>query len=210
MAAKPHVKMDRELLIEIGVEELPAAWMPELTRQLAERARRAPHRVPHRSGRADRELQHAPASDRPRRAHRGAPGRPRRNDHRSAGVGGVREGRPAVAGRARLCEEAGRGVRAADAREDAEGRIPGVPEARARAQRCRYAARHPHRPPARSAVPQADALGRAGSTTGAGSCCSAVRFAGCCFSTAAASCRSRSAGLRRGADPRSRTSSQAR
>ncbi len=29
--------MDRELLIEIGVEELPAAWMPPLTRQLGER-----------------------------------------------------------------------------------------------------------------------------------------------------------------------------
>ncbi len=27
--------MDRELLIEIGVEELPAGWMPELTRQMA-------------------------------------------------------------------------------------------------------------------------------------------------------------------------------
>ena len=29
--------MDRELLIEIGVEELPAAWLPDLTRQLGER-----------------------------------------------------------------------------------------------------------------------------------------------------------------------------
>ena len=29
--------MDRELLIEIGVEELPASWMPGLTRQLRER-----------------------------------------------------------------------------------------------------------------------------------------------------------------------------
>lgn len=29
--------MDRELLIEIGVEELPASWLPSLTRQLAER-----------------------------------------------------------------------------------------------------------------------------------------------------------------------------
>jgi glycyl-tRNA synthetase beta chain len=29
--------MDRELLIEIGVEELPAAWMPALTRQLGEK-----------------------------------------------------------------------------------------------------------------------------------------------------------------------------
>ena len=40
--------MDRELLIEIGVEELPAAWLPALTRQLAERveARLNEHRVP--------------------------------------------------------------------------------------------------------------------------------------------------------------------
>jgi glycyl-tRNA synthetase beta chain len=29
--------MDRELLLEIGVEELPAAWLPDLTRQLATR-----------------------------------------------------------------------------------------------------------------------------------------------------------------------------
>jgi glycyl-tRNA synthetase beta chain len=29
--------MDRELLIEIGVEELPASWLPGLTRQIAER-----------------------------------------------------------------------------------------------------------------------------------------------------------------------------
>ena len=29
--------MDRELLIEIGVEELPAAWLPSLTRQIADR-----------------------------------------------------------------------------------------------------------------------------------------------------------------------------
>jgi glycyl-tRNA synthetase beta chain len=29
--------MDRELLIEIGIEELPAAWLPGLTRQFAER-----------------------------------------------------------------------------------------------------------------------------------------------------------------------------
>ena len=31
--------MDRELLIEIGCEELPARWLPGLTRQLAEAAR---------------------------------------------------------------------------------------------------------------------------------------------------------------------------
>jgi glycyl-tRNA synthetase beta chain len=40
--------MDRELIIEIGVEELPAAWLPGLTRQLAERveARLNEYRVP--------------------------------------------------------------------------------------------------------------------------------------------------------------------
>jgi glycyl-tRNA synthetase beta chain len=39
--------MDRELLIEIGVEELPASWLPGLTRQLAERleARLKDHRI---------------------------------------------------------------------------------------------------------------------------------------------------------------------
>ena len=40
--------MDRELLIEIGVEELPATWMPALNRQLADRvtARLAELRLP--------------------------------------------------------------------------------------------------------------------------------------------------------------------
>jgi hypothetical protein len=30
-----HVDMDRELLIEIGVEELPASWLPALTTQVS-------------------------------------------------------------------------------------------------------------------------------------------------------------------------------
>ena len=29
--------MDRELLLEIGVEELPASWLPALTTQMAEK-----------------------------------------------------------------------------------------------------------------------------------------------------------------------------
>ena len=39
--------MDRELLIEVGVEELPAGWLPGLTRQLGERlqARLKDHRI---------------------------------------------------------------------------------------------------------------------------------------------------------------------
>ncbi len=31
--------MDRELLLEIGVEEMPASWLPALTAQLAGAAR---------------------------------------------------------------------------------------------------------------------------------------------------------------------------
>src|SRR3954453_20328833 len=40
--------MDRELLIEIGLEELPAGWLPALNRQLADRvtARMADLRLP--------------------------------------------------------------------------------------------------------------------------------------------------------------------
>ena len=33
--------MDRELLIEIGCEEIPASWLPGLTRQLAIRIAKA-------------------------------------------------------------------------------------------------------------------------------------------------------------------------
>src|SRR6266508_4663669 len=36
--------MDRELLLEIGVEELPAAWLPGLTKQLTARIGRMPER----------------------------------------------------------------------------------------------------------------------------------------------------------------------
>ena len=36
--------MDRELLLEIGVEEMPASWLPALTAQLAARLRRAADR----------------------------------------------------------------------------------------------------------------------------------------------------------------------
>ena len=44
--------MDRELLLEIGVEELPASWLPGLTQQLAERltARLVEEGLPSRTG----------------------------------------------------------------------------------------------------------------------------------------------------------------
>ena len=36
MSDRRAIAMDRELLLEIGVEELPAAWLPGLTTQLSE------------------------------------------------------------------------------------------------------------------------------------------------------------------------------
>ena len=153
--------MDRELLIEIGVEELPASWMPGLTRQLAERLERAPHGVPHRAGRADRELQHAPAADRARRAHRRAAGRPRRNDHRPAGLGRVRQGRPADARRrSGFAKKQGVAFEQLTRAQTPKGEYLAFQKHAARAQRRRYAARHPQRRASRSGVPQADALGR--------------------------------------------------
>src|SRR5512140_255797 len=43
-----RAEMDRELLLEIGCEELPASWLPALTNQIGEilRAQLAEHRLP--------------------------------------------------------------------------------------------------------------------------------------------------------------------
>ena len=83
--------MDRELLIEIGCEELPASWLPALTRQLGEHlaARLAALRLPPDA--PVETLQHAAAADGARRAD--APsGRPisRRCITGPPVVGGVR------------------------------------------------------------------------------------------------------------------------
>ena len=58
--------MDRELLLEIGVEELPAAWLPGLTTQLAEKLQARLKEMRLTPDVADRELQHAAAPDRAR------------------------------------------------------------------------------------------------------------------------------------------------
>ena len=44
--------MDRELLLEIGVEEMPASWLPELTAQFAThlQTRLADEKLPARGG----------------------------------------------------------------------------------------------------------------------------------------------------------------
>ena len=189
--------MDRELLLEIGCEELPASWLPGLTEQLGERARRAAEGAAPAARSAGRDLQHAAAADRPRRARSPSgrriskswsPGRRCRPAFRPDGT--------ADAGGARLRDEAGRRGRGARARRDAEGRVPRVPQASARQERGRRAAGRAARHAARPDVSRSRCTGTRCSTTAGASCCSAGRSAGCCSCTAAASCRSRSAARR--------------
>ena len=91
--------MDRELLLEIGVEELPAAWLPGLTKQLAEKLQARLKEMRLTPDVADRELQHAAPPDGAHRTDAGAAGGSGRDRHRSAGVGRVQRGRRADARR---------------------------------------------------------------------------------------------------------------
>ena len=67
--------MDRELLLEIGCEELPASWLPGLTAQIGEVVDRAAQSAASRAGNAGRNLQHAAPPDRAHR-HVSPSGRP--------------------------------------------------------------------------------------------------------------------------------------
>ena len=60
--------MDRELLLEIGCEELPASWLPGLTQPDRRGRRRPAARAPAAAGGAGRDLQHAAPPDGARRA----------------------------------------------------------------------------------------------------------------------------------------------
>ena len=118
--------MDRELLLEIGCEELPASWLPGLTHQIGEvvAAQLRAHRLPPEAPGGD--LQHAAPADGPHRPPRRAPDRSRGAGHRPAGLGQLRRRRHADAGRRRLRREARRRGVGARARRDAEGHLPGV------------------------------------------------------------------------------------
>ncbi len=152
--------MDRELLIEIGVEELPASWMPGLTRQLAERldARLKEFRI---APGAAIESFSTPRRLTVRVAHIAE----RQDDLDetitgppvSAAFGKDGQPSPAALGFAR---KQGVAFEQLTRAKTPKGEYLAVSAARARPQRRRRAARHPHRPPARSGVPQADALGR--------------------------------------------------
>ena len=152
--------MDRELLIEIGLEELPAAWLPGLTRQFGE---------------------HVEARLKDARIAPGAPvesyATPRRLTARLAKIAERQEdleelvsgppvsaafgaGRSADAGRRRLCAQAGRDGGGARSHQVGEGRVPVVPQAPARQERHRRAAGGARRGAARPGVSQADEVGR--------------------------------------------------
>ena len=186
--------MDRELLLEIGVEELPASWLPGLTAQLADalKARLTEDGLSARS---------APVETlrTPRRLTACVPELIERQEdrdetrHRPARVGGVRRRRPADDRRRWVRAEAGRGLRRARRRSTRrKGEYLVVPRAASRQARRSTCCPTSWRGAARPDVPEADALGRACSRTARASCCSAGRSAGCSSSTAAASCRSRS------------------
>ena len=80
--------MDRELLLEIGCEEIPASWLPGLTAQLGSQldARLKELRAAARG--ADRDVQHAAPAHRADRQAGRAADRPRGTGDRPAGVGG--------------------------------------------------------------------------------------------------------------------------
>ena len=198
--------MDRELLLEIGCEELPASWLPGLTNQIGEIVDAQLRDAPAAAGVAGRDLQHAAPPHRPRSS-----AIPERQTDLEELVNGPPVSAsfkpdgtptPAAAGFAR---EAGRRRRRARARRR-----------RRRASTSRSASASAARRPstccptcwaARCAAcrSRSRCTGTRCSRTARASCCSAGRSAGSCSSTAAASCRSRSRARRRRRPRRCRT-----
>ena len=76
--------MDRELLLEIGCEELPASWLPGLTQQIGEVVLAQLRDASAGARGAGRNLQHAAPADRPHRAARRAADRSRGTGQRAA------------------------------------------------------------------------------------------------------------------------------
>ena len=154
--------MDRELLLEIGCEELPASWLLPLSRQLGERlaAELVTFRIS--AGALGRDARDAAPPD-GRRSSRISE---RQTDLDEQVTGPpvarrVRPRRPAHAGRDRLRAQARqRRAVGADGRRDAEGQVPLLRQARARQGDGRRAAGRARRDAARPVVPEADALGR--------------------------------------------------
>ena len=199
--------MDRELLLEIGCEELPASWLPALTTQIGDGRRRRScktHRLPPEA--PVETLQHAAPPH--RRASRAFAERQTDLEELVTGppVSAAFEPdgtpTPAAAGFAREERRRRRRARARRRRRRAStSRSASGSAARRRSTCC------PTCSAARCARcrSRSRCAGTRCSRTAAASCCSAVRSAGSCSSTAAASCRSRSRGRRRRRPARCRT-----
>ena len=104
----------KELLLEIGCEEIPASWLPSLTRQLGEKlgARLDEARLARQFAPPD--LQHAATSRGATSGCGRAAGRPRGNRHRAVGERRLRCQRTADAGGAGVRSQAGGARRSVD------------------------------------------------------------------------------------------------
>ena len=192
--------MDRELLIEIGTEEIPASWLPGLTAQIgtAVEARLKDARLS-----VDEPVE---TYSTPRRlaARVGKIGE-RQTDLEELVTGPpvsaafAADGTLTPAG-AGFAKKQGVPESSLERIKTAEGRIHRRPQASARQDGRRRAAGGAGRRAAQPVVPEADAMGRDARPTARASCRLAARSAGSCSCTAAASCRSRSA--RSAAGPR--------
>ena len=152
--------MDRELLLEIGVEELPAAWLPGLTKQLAEKLQA---RLKEMRLTPDAPIE---SFSTPRRLTARIGRMPERQEDLdetitgppvSAAFNAAGEPTPAALG---FAKKQGVAFDALERVEDGEGRVPGRQEAPPRQEHGRRAARAARGAAARLGVPQADALGR--------------------------------------------------
>ena len=186
------VTMDRELLLEIGCEELPASWLPGLTKQIGEVVVARAARAPPAARSAGRDLQHAAAPDRARRAACPS-GRP---ISRSSSTGRrCRRLQPPTARRRRR-PPALRPSRASTSRRSSASRRRRATTSPTGSSSAGKAAVDVlpdvlGGDAARADVSEADALGRAARRRSRRAAVRPARFAGFCSCTAAASCRSR-------------------
>ncbi len=182
--------MDRELLLEIGCEELPASWLPALTEQLAQRLgqRLKDFRLstdgPIESSATPRRLTAhvARVAERQSDLEENVSG-----PAVAAAFGPDGAPTPAAVGFARKY-----GVDVAELTRvsTAKGEYLSVVKRERGRAGGGHPARRARRDAARPAVPQADALGRVDRRRQGRVHRSAVRSGGCCSCSAAASCRS--------------------
>ena len=185
--------MERELLLEIGTEELPASWLPDLTRQIRDgldsalcaRIGLLPD-APVESYSTPRRLtaRIAKIAERQTDLDELLTGPPV-----AAAFGPDGQPTPAAVGFAQKEQHRRRAARAG---RDAEGHLSRLSQASARQGRRRCAAGRARDDAALVQLSEGDALGCVSRGRQRASCCSDGRSAGFSICTAAVSCRSRS------------------